>query len=90
MSTNTNISYFKCGKNRLASKCTLDKNVKCNYCGTPGHLRKVYMGAKRASANQVEEVLTVERWKYRNSLKRSQWMESRYVSKSTAEPRFLL
>lgn len=67
--TNTNISCYRCGKNHLASKCTLDRNVKCNYCGTPGHLRKVCMGAKRASANQVEEILNVEHWKYCGSTK---------------------
>lgn len=63
---NTNISCYRCGKNHLASKCTLDRNIKCNFCDTPGYLRKVCMGAKRASANQVEEVLTVEHWEHRN------------------------
>ncbi|XP_029165366.1 uncharacterized protein K02A2.6-like [Nylanderia fulva] len=64
-SVNANISCYRCGRNHLASKCTLDRNIKCNFCGTPGHLRKVCMGAKRASANQVEEVLQVEHCEHR-------------------------
>lgn len=51
--------------------------MKCNYCGTPGHLRKVYMGTKRASTNQVEEVLTVERWKYRDKFFKTLTMDGK-------------
>ncbi|XP_039306745.1 uncharacterized protein K02A2.6-like [Solenopsis invicta] len=64
--TNANVVCFRCGGNHLANKCTRDRNIKCNYCGTPGHLRKVCMGAKRASANQIEEVLTAEHPNYRD------------------------
>lgn len=47
-----NVSCFRCGGKHLANKCTLDRNIKCNSCGTPGHLQKVCMGGKRASTNQ--------------------------------------
>lgn len=58
--TNSKISCFRCGGKHLANKCTLDRNIKCNNCGTPGHLWKVCMGLKRVTANQIEEVFVVE------------------------------
>ncbi|XP_024890648.1 uncharacterized protein K02A2.6-like, partial [Temnothorax curvispinosus] len=62
---NSNVSCFRCGGSHLATKCTLDRSVKCLNCGTPGHLRKVCMAAKRAPANQVEEILVVEHSEFR-------------------------
>ncbi|XP_024893068.1 uncharacterized protein K02A2.6-like, partial [Temnothorax curvispinosus] len=56
---------LSCGGSHLATKCTLDRSVKCLNCGTPGHLRKVCMAAKRAPANQVEEILVVEHSEFR-------------------------
>lgn len=64
--TNSKISCFRCGGNHLANKCTLDRNIKCNNCGTPGHLQKVCMGSKRVNANQVEEVFVAEQIEHRN------------------------
>lgn len=66
MNTNLKISCFRCGGNHLANKCTLDRNIKCNNCGTPGHLRKVCMGSKRATTNQIKEVLITEQVEHRN------------------------
>lgn len=62
----SNVSCFRCGGKHLANKCTLDRNTKCNNCGTPGHLQKVCMGGKQASANQVEEVLLLEHTNFRD------------------------
>ncbi|XP_071642000.1 uncharacterized protein [Temnothorax longispinosus] len=64
-SANSNISCFRCGGSHLATKCTLDRSVKCHHYGTPGHLRKVCMAAKRAPANQVEEILVVKHPEFR-------------------------
>ncbi|XP_032687538.1 uncharacterized protein LOC116851827 [Odontomachus brunneus] len=48
-----------CGKGHYASKCALDRNVKCHSCGGKGHLNSVCFKAKSA-LNQVEEVLVSE------------------------------
>ncbi|XP_039313535.1 uncharacterized protein LOC120359592 [Solenopsis invicta] len=65
--TISNVLCFRCGGKHLANKCTLDRNIKkCNKCGTPGHLQKMCMGAKRATMNQVEEVFLLEHNDYRD------------------------
>lgn len=64
--TNSKISCFRCGGNHLANKCTLNRNIKCNNCGTPGHLRKVCMGSKLVTTNQIEEVFVAEHAEHRD------------------------
>ncbi|XP_063915720.1 uncharacterized protein K02A2.6-like [Zophobas morio] len=39
--SNSNIKYYRCGGNHLASNCQLPKNTKCRFCGTLGHIQKV-------------------------------------------------
>lgn len=53
-----NIICFRCGRDHLAPKCTLPKDVKCAGCSGYGHLKRVCK--KAASANAVDEVLKVE------------------------------
>jgi len=87
--THVNVSCFRCSGNHLANKCTLDRNIKCNYCGTPEHLRKVCMGAKRASANQVEKVLTVEHWNHQDKFFKTLVVDGKScVSRLIAERQF--
>ncbi|XP_024893887.1 uncharacterized protein LOC112468774 [Temnothorax curvispinosus] len=57
----------KCGANHLASKCTLDKNVKCNACGKSGHLKKVCFQVSRET-NQLEEILLMEHTQFRDKI----------------------
>ncbi|XP_071575575.1 uncharacterized protein [Temnothorax nylanderi] len=66
VNTMSNVSCFRCGGKHLANKCTLDRNIKCNNCGTPGHLQKVCMSAKRSNTNQIEEVLLLEHTEFRD------------------------
>ncbi|XP_011859723.1 PREDICTED: uncharacterized protein LOC105557164 [Vollenhovia emeryi] len=47
-----------CGKGHLASKCTLNQNVRCNACGKASHLERVCFQAKQ-STNLLEEVLNL-------------------------------
>ncbi|KMQ88519.1 hypothetical protein RF55_11982 [Lasius niger] len=66
--SNTNtITCYRCGANHLASKCTLDKNVKCNACGKGGHLKKVCFQQIR-EAKQLEEILLLEHTQFRDKI----------------------
>ncbi|XP_071635762.1 retrovirus-related Pol polyprotein from transposon 17.6 isoform X1 [Temnothorax longispinosus] len=66
--SNTNaITCYRCGSNHLASKCTLDKNVKCNACGKSGHLKKVCFQRDRET-NQLEEILQLEHTQFRDKI----------------------
>ncbi|XP_034182200.1 uncharacterized protein LOC117605235 [Osmia lignaria lignaria] len=63
-----NITCYRCGKNHLASKCTLDKNIKCNACGRAEHLHRVCFQRNREN-NQLTEVLQLEHTQFREKLK---------------------
>ncbi|KMQ93024.1 hypothetical protein RF55_6914 [Lasius niger] len=59
------VKCYRCGKAHLASKCTLNKEIRCNGCGRKGHLQRVCFQAKDQT-NQVEEVLHVEQAEFRD------------------------
>lgn len=61
------ITCYRCGQNHLASKCTLNKNVKCNSCGKCGHLQKICFQRNR-EANAVTEILQLEHVQYREKI----------------------
>ncbi|XP_011707478.1 PREDICTED: uncharacterized protein LOC105462524 [Wasmannia auropunctata] len=66
-SSSNTITCYRCGDNHLATKCTLNKNVKCNACGRAGHLQKVCFQRKR-EANAVSEILQVEHVQFRDKI----------------------
>ncbi|XP_011883558.1 PREDICTED: uncharacterized protein K02A2.6-like [Vollenhovia emeryi] len=57
LSSNFKPKCYRCGKD-LASKCTLNQNVRCNACGKAGHLQRVCFQAKQ-STNHLDEVLNL-------------------------------
>lgn len=63
---------FRCGKNHLASQCSLNREVRYRGCGGQGHL-KVVCFKTREQTNQLEEILLAEhqdqRDKFYNTLK---------------------
>lgn len=75
--TLTNVSCYRCEGKHLAPKCTLNRNIKCNNCGTPGHLQKVCMGAREAPTNQMEEVLLIEHTEFRDKFYETLTVERR-------------
>ncbi|XP_011883709.1 PREDICTED: uncharacterized protein LOC105570867 [Vollenhovia emeryi] len=66
VNNSSNITCYRCGKNYLASRCTLDRSVKCFSCGKTGHLRKVCRSDKQSS--NCVDVLAVEYVQYRDKL----------------------
>ncbi|XP_046142815.1 uncharacterized protein K02A2.6-like [Osmia bicornis bicornis] len=55
-SNSKNISCFRCGKGHLATKCNLNRNIRCAACGVQGHLQSGCFKNKGQTHN-VEEIL---------------------------------
>lgn len=61
-----NVTCYRCGKNHLATKCTLDKKTKCNAYGKTGHLQRVCFQRNKQQNNQLTEVLQMEHTQFRD------------------------
>jgi hypothetical protein len=66
------ISCYRCGGPHLSPKCNLSKNIKCDFCGLTGHVKRVCFkrikNDKQASAHQVdnEEINQLDHMHFRN------------------------
>lgn len=52
-----NIHCYRCGKEHLATQCTLSRDIKCRACGNAGHLQSVCFKNK-SQTHQLEEILS--------------------------------
>ena len=64
--TNSYIDYsmlgcFRCGEDHYRDQCTkMPSDCKCSYCNQTGHVEKVCLSKRRATANVSEETPTTE------------------------------
>lgn len=78
---NNNLQCYRCGKTHLASKCTLSRDIRCDGCGKPGHLRSVCF-TSRVHVKQIvdiQEIRQVEHTSHRNKFLRTLEVNGKHV-----------
>lgn len=75
------IKCYRCGKPHLASKCTINRDVRCNGCGKQGHIRAVCFSNKETMTplSYVEEINHIEHTSFRDKFVRTLEVNGQYI-----------
>ncbi|XP_071652579.1 uncharacterized protein [Temnothorax longispinosus] len=79
-SKSNSVSCYRCGRNYLASDCTLPRHVKCHECGGQGHLQKVCKKKCKMHVLEVFRLDKTEHARFRENVTVSLYLEKRRVS----------